>query len=240
MLLTSVVFYPQCAGHRGCRVSDHFHYGQDRQWIGHRRGERFGANVYFRSRAAAAARQARLHLQQLAIVLGLFFAFLSNYLIAHAVRGASATFWLNQPCLAMDVLDGNGAIVRFPAGFACDSRFASLSDRGRERLIEARRIFARIGGDTDALVANVEKTVRGEHRPRLADLVDRKRWLPRSAGLDRNWTGGLSAVCWNQHHLLLRGDSLGGGRCNGTGGASYQPPHRRRQHSGHIPRYWPD
>jgi len=33
------------------------------------------------------------------------------------------------------------------------------------KIDQARRIFARIGGDADTLVANVEKTVRGEHRP---------------------------------------------------------------------------
>src|SRR5262249_37029693 len=36
-------------------------------------------------------------LQQLAIVLGLFFAFLSNDVIARVAGGAGATFWLGAP-----------------------------------------------------------------------------------------------------------------------------------------------
>src|SRR5437773_10001203 len=36
---------------------------------------------------------------------------------------------------------------------------------------QARRIFARIGGDAVALVQQVEQSLRGEHRPRLSDLI---------------------------------------------------------------------
>ena len=32
-------------------------------------------------------------------------------------------------------------------------------------------IFARIGGDAEALVRQVEQSLRGEHRPRLSDLI---------------------------------------------------------------------
>ncbi len=38
----------------------------------------------------------------------------------------------------------------------------------RER---AREIFARIGGDAERLVRQVEESLKGEHRPRLSDLV---------------------------------------------------------------------
>jgi SP family sugar:H+ symporter-like MFS transporter len=37
----------------------------------------------------------------------------------------------------------------------------------------ARRIFARIGGNAEALVRQVEQSLRGEHRPRLSDLIER-------------------------------------------------------------------
>ena len=113
-------------------------------------------------------------LQQLAIVLGLFFAFLSNYLIAHAVGGASATFWLNQPAWRwmfwMETVPSSAFLLGLLV-IPDSPRYLIAAGK----VDEARRIFARIGGDTDALVAKVEKTVRGEHRPRLADLVDRKR-----------------------------------------------------------------
>ena len=36
---------------------------------------------------------------------------------------------------------------------------------------QARQIFARIGGNADELVAQVQQSLRGEHRPRLSDLI---------------------------------------------------------------------
>jgi SP family sugar:H+ symporter-like MFS transporter len=50
--------------------------------------------AYISEIAPARIRGRLASLQQLAIVLGLFFAFLSNYLIAGAAGGASASFWL--------------------------------------------------------------------------------------------------------------------------------------------------
>jgi len=50
--------------------------------------------AYISEIAPARIRGRLASLQQLAIVLGLFFAFLSNYLLAHAAGAASASFWL--------------------------------------------------------------------------------------------------------------------------------------------------
>jgi MFS transporter, SP family, sugar:H+ symporter len=36
---------------------------------------------------------------------------------------------------------------------------------------QARRIFTRIDSDADARVRQVEQSLRGEHRPRLSDLI---------------------------------------------------------------------
>jgi sugar porter (SP) family MFS transporter len=36
---------------------------------------------------------------------------------------------------------------------------------------EARKIFERIGGDVDALISTVEQSLKGQHRPRLSDLL---------------------------------------------------------------------
>jgi SP family sugar:H+ symporter-like MFS transporter len=38
---------------------------------------------------------------------------------------------------------------------------------------QALRVFARIGGDPEQLVRQVEESLRGEHRPRLSDLIER-------------------------------------------------------------------
>ena len=62
------------------------------------------------------------------------------------------------------------------AGGSQSPRF--LVTRGRRD--DARRVFARIGGNADALVRQVEESVRGEHRPRLSDLIVRgtRRFAP--------------------------------------------------------------
>jgi len=44
-----------------------------------------------------------------------------------------------------------------------------LVARGRKD--DARRVFARIGGNADALVRQVEEALRGEHQPRLSDVL---------------------------------------------------------------------
>jgi SP family sugar:H+ symporter-like MFS transporter len=55
------------------------------------------APMYISEIAPPALRGRLSSLQQLAIVLGLFFAFLSNDVMARAAGGASATFWLGAP-----------------------------------------------------------------------------------------------------------------------------------------------
>src|SRR5262245_41717716 len=111
-------------------------------------------------------------LQQLAIVLGLFGAFLSNDLIARAAGGASATFWLGAPAWRwMFWMEAAPATV-FLIGVLLipeSPRFLVVSGR-RDR---ALRVFARIGGNAEELVRQVEQSLRGEHRPRLSDLIER-------------------------------------------------------------------
>jgi SP family sugar:H+ symporter-like MFS transporter len=128
-------------------------------------------------------------LQQLAIVLGLFFAFLSNDIIAHAAGGAEATFWFGAPAWrwmfwmeavpAAAFLIGVLLIPESPRYLVA----AGHQDR-------ARRIFARLGGDADAMVAQVVQSLQGAHRPRLSDLRD-----PRS--------GHLAPVVWSGMGLAV-------------------------------------
>src|SRR5262249_53139360 len=109
-------------------------------------------------------------LQQMAIVLGLFGAFLSNDILARIGGGASAIFWGGAPTWRwmfwMEALPAAAfliGILQIPES----PRF--LIFRGmRER---AREIFARIGPDADKLVQEVEQSLKGEHRPRLSDLI---------------------------------------------------------------------
>jgi MFS family permease len=87
--------------------------------------------------------------KQMAIVLGLFCAFLSNDILARSpAEPARPSGWARR--LALDVLDGGRAVRRISAGcLLIPSRRASSSPRQAAR---ARRVFARIGGDADALV----------------------------------------------------------------------------------------
>jgi len=108
-------------------------------------------------------------LQQMAIVLGLFGAFLSNDILVRLAGGAGATLWLGAPAWRWMFWMEAVPSVAFLAGVLLipeSPRF--LVAHGRRN--DARGIFARIGGDAEALVQQVEQSLRGEHRPRLSDL----------------------------------------------------------------------
>jgi SP family sugar:H+ symporter-like MFS transporter len=138
--------------------------------------------MYISEIAPARLRGRLSSLQQLAIVLGLFFAFLSNDLIARAAGSASATFWFGTTAWRwmfwMEAVPSSAFLI----GILCipeSPRF--LVAAGKKD--SARRIFAHLDSDADALISQVEHSLRGEHRPRLSDLYD-----PR--------TGHLASLVW--------------------------------------------
>jgi SP family sugar:H+ symporter-like MFS transporter len=128
------------------------------------------APMYIAEVAPAEMRGRLASLQQMAIVTGLFFAFLSNDILARLAGGAGASFWFGAPAWRwmfwMEALPAVAfmlGILRIPES----PRF--LIFRGEcER---ARQIFTRIGGDAERLVQEVEESLEGQHRPRLSDLV---------------------------------------------------------------------
>jgi SP family sugar:H+ symporter-like MFS transporter len=128
------------------------------------------APMYISEVAPAYLRGRLASLQQMAIVLGLFGAFLSNDILAKTAGGASATFWFGVPAWRwmfwMEAIPSAAFLVGtllIPES----PRFLVFSGK-RE---EARRVFARIGGHVTELVEQVEQSLRGEHRPRLSDLI---------------------------------------------------------------------
>src|SRR5262245_14863847 len=140
------------------------------------------APMYISELAPARLRGRLASLQQMAIVLGLFSAFVSNDVIARIAGGAQATLWLGAPAWRwmfwMEALPS--------AAFLLGILFIPESPRFLVRTgkrDDARRVFARIGGDGEALVRDVEQSLRGEHRPRLSDLLTPE-------------TGRLARVVW--------------------------------------------
>jgi SP family sugar:H+ symporter-like MFS transporter len=128
------------------------------------------APMYIAEVAPAHMRGRLASLQQMAIVLGLFSAFLSNDIIARIAGGASAIFWLGAPAWRWMFWMEAVPSAAFLLGVLLipeSPRF--LIFRGKRE--QARQIFARIGGDAEGLVRQVAQSLKGEHHPRLSDLI---------------------------------------------------------------------
>ena len=128
------------------------------------------APMYISEVAPAHLRGRLASLQQMAIVLGLFGAFLSNDIIAKFAGGAGAIFWLGFPAWRwMFWMEAVPALAFLVGSFLIPESPRFLVFCGKRE--QARRIFARIGGDADDLVRQVEESLKGEHKPRLSDLL---------------------------------------------------------------------
>jgi len=127
--------------------------------------------MYIAEVAPARVRGRLASLQQLAIVLGLFGAFVSNDILAKFAGGAAATLWLGAPAWRwmfwMEAVPAGAfllGLLRIPES----PRFLVASGK----LEHARRVFASLGCDAIPLVRQVQESLRGEHRPRLSDLIE--------------------------------------------------------------------
>src|SRR5262245_15841981 len=128
------------------------------------------APMYIAEVAPARMRGRLASLQQMAIVVGLFSAFLSNDILARVAGGASAIFWFGEPTWRW--MFGMEAVpaVAFLTGIMLipeSPRFLIVTVK-RE---QARKVFARIGGDADLLVRQVEQSLKTERRPRPSDVT---------------------------------------------------------------------
>jgi MFS transporter, SP family, sugar:H+ symporter len=147
------------------------------------------APMYISEVAPAHVRGRLASLQQLAIVLGLFLAFLSNDVLVKIAGGASADLWLGAPAWRwmfwMEVVPS--VIFLLGVLFIPESpRFLVFYGK----LDRARDIFARIGVDADDVVSKVQESLKHAHLPRLSDLI-----LPNTRRVARVvWVGvGLAA-----------------------------------------------
>src|SRR5437764_6740846 len=128
------------------------------------------APMYIAEVAPAHMRGRLASLQQMAIVVGLFSAFLSNAILARVAGGASEIFWFGAPTWRwMFWMEAGPAVAFLLGSITIPESPRYLVFVGKHE--RARKVFARIGGDADRLVRQVEHSLQAERRPRLSDLV---------------------------------------------------------------------
>jgi MFS transporter, SP family, sugar:H+ symporter len=133
------------------------------------------APMYIAEVAPAHVRGRLASLQQMAIVSGLFCAFLSNDILARLAGGAGAIFWLGAPTWRwMFWMEAVPAAAFLLGTLLIPESPRFLIFRGKHE--RAREVFARIGADAERLVRLVEQSLKGERRPRLSDLIIPGTW----------------------------------------------------------------
>jgi MFS transporter, SP family, sugar:H+ symporter len=142
------------------------------------------APAYIGEIAPSHIRGRLISLQQLAIVLGLFMAFFSNYNIANVAGGASEILWWNygawQWMFWMEIIPAS--LFLFFLFFIPESpRF--LVAIGKDE--KARKVLASLTNDETAVrqVAEIRLTVIRERKPRLTDIIN-------------STTGKVHAIVW--------------------------------------------
>lgn len=136
--------------------------------------------AYISEIAPAAYRGRLTSLQQLAIVLGLFTAFLSNFLLARIGDGASGDLWGFQTWQWMFWVELIPVALFFLGLLLIPESPRHLVACGKDT--KAAAILARVEPaiDADAKVRDIRKTLSAAHRPSLQDVWDpaRKRIHP--------------------------------------------------------------
>ncbi len=114
-------------------------------------------------------------IQQIAIITGLFMAFLSNYVIAHYAGKSTAMFaWGFEAWRWMFWIELFPAVIFFFALlFIPESpRFLAASGK-KEKALSVLRML--MGDDAPAKLAEIEASLAtAHHRPTLTDIIDRK------------------------------------------------------------------
>jgi SP family sugar:H+ symporter-like MFS transporter len=138
------------------------------------------APAYISEVAPAHVRGRLASLQQLAIVMGILLAFLSNYAIAHVAGSAEATLWLGEEAFRWMFWVGIvPALALFLGVLFIPESPRYLVAVGRSG--EAEHVFARVGGGIPSkMVESVKASLASDHTPSFRDLVDptTKRWFP--------------------------------------------------------------
>ncbi|MCP5364399.1 MAG: sugar porter family MFS transporter [Hyphomicrobiales bacterium] len=117
-------------------------------------------------------------LQQLAIVIGIFIALLSNYGLAVAAGSAEAPLWFGfEAWRWMFWSEAPAALVYGICAFMIPESPRYLVAQGRDA--EAAAVLERVlAGDIRAKVDEIRHTIHRAHKPRLSDLRGRLGLLP--------------------------------------------------------------
>ncbi|MCS3952840.1 sugar porter family MFS transporter [Salinibacter ruber] len=113
-------------------------------------------------------------LQQLMIVIGLFMAFVNNYLIAGAAGSASETFWLGYGAWRwMYWMETVPAALFFFTLLFIPETPRYLVAAGKEN--EARTVLGRLrtAVNIDDKIADIRSTLEKESRPSLSDIIQK-------------------------------------------------------------------
>ena len=113
-------------------------------------------------------------LQQLAIVLGIFSAFLCNYIIAHAAGSATSTWWAGFDAWRwMFWMEGIPSLVFFIGAIIIPESPRHLVAKGKHE--RAKTIFIKTrGGNVHQLIEQVKDTLRKDRTPRFFDIINPK------------------------------------------------------------------
>ena len=118
-------------------------------------------------------------IQQVAIIVGLTAAFMSNYVLAGAAGSSVSEFWLGfEAWRWMFWIEMVPAAIFFGALFMIPEspRFLVIKDRDEQ----ARSVLSRLFGDSAgaAKLAEIKSTIATDHKPRLSDLFDNGKVRP--------------------------------------------------------------
>ncbi|MEL7027687.1 MAG: sugar porter family MFS transporter [Pseudomonadota bacterium] len=131
------------------------------------------APAYISEIAPARFRGALTSIQQIAIITGLFTAFLSNYILARSAGSSLSEFWFGFDAWRwMFWVEMAPAAIFFLAlMFIPESpRFLVIKGRPEQALKVITRLFG-VGAAADKLREIEESLAQDRHRPRLSDLV---------------------------------------------------------------------
>ncbi|MEM1126112.1 MAG: sugar porter family MFS transporter [Bacteroidota bacterium] len=130
--------------------------------------------AYISEIAPAQIRGRLTTVQQIAIISGLFAAFVSNYYLAQAAGASTATFWMGyQAWRWMFWIELIPAVIFFVTLLTIPEspRYLVSSGQGER----AYDVLARLFGErhAEAKVADIRASLATDHRPSFSDLIDK-------------------------------------------------------------------